>query len=113
MPASDLDCNANLELDACDLSNGILTDADNDQVPDQCVGCCVGITGNINNDAFDVVDISDLTTLVNFLFITFEQPGCLEEANTSGDIAGIIDISDLTALVNHLFVTFDPLADCL
>ncbi|MEE8577777.1 MAG: hypothetical protein V3T31_11030, partial [candidate division Zixibacteria bacterium] len=76
------------------------------------MGCCVGSTGNINCDPADGVDISDLTTLVNHLFVTFEDLCCPEEANVNGDPAGGIDISDLTRLVNHLFVTFESLAPC-
>jgi hypothetical protein len=77
-----------------------------------CTGCCVGATGNINCDENDVVDISDLTTLVNNLFVTFEPLCCEKEANVNGDAGGVIDISDLTKLVNSLFVTFEPLAAC-
>ena len=75
-------------------------------------GCCVGLTGNVNGDPADAVDISDLTALVNHLFVTFEPLGCPQEANASGDIGGEIDISDLTALVNHLFVTMASLPPC-
>jgi PKD repeat protein len=74
--------------------------------------CCIGNTGNIDMDAGDNVDISDLTTLVNHLFVTFETVECLAEANTSGDATCSLDISDLTALVNNLFVTFEDLAPC-
>jgi hypothetical protein len=74
--------------------------------------CCVDSTGNVNGDPLDITDISDLTYLVNHLFITFDPIGCPEEANTNGDAEGIVDISDLTALVNNLFVTFAPLAPC-
>lgn len=74
--------------------------------------CCVGSTGNVNCDAGDGVDISDVTLLVNFLFVTFDDLCCPAEANTNGDSGGTVDISDLTRLVNHLFVTFEPLAAC-
>lgn len=74
--------------------------------------CCVGLRGNVNADEQDNVDISDLTALVNNLFVTFEPLPCPEEANTNGDENETIDISDLTALVNNLFVTFEPLPAC-
>jgi PKD repeat protein len=78
----------------------------------EITGCCLATTGNVNFDPADNVDISDLTKLVNHLFVTFETLECPEEANTNGDVGGNIDISDLTKLVNHLFVTFEALADC-
>ncbi|MEE8576978.1 MAG: hypothetical protein V3T31_06955 [candidate division Zixibacteria bacterium] len=84
----------------------------NEFIPDFSV-CCAGITGNINGDAQESVDISDLTKLVNHLFVTYEILDCYGEANTNGDQSCSIDISDLTKLVNHLFVTFENLANCL
>ncbi|MEE8577694.1 MAG: hypothetical protein V3T31_10600, partial [candidate division Zixibacteria bacterium] len=75
-------------------------------------GCCAGSAGNISDDDWDSVDISDLTALVNHLFVTYEILDCPKEANTTGDAGGNIDISDLTKLVNHLFVTFESLASC-
>ncbi|MEE8577104.1 MAG: hypothetical protein V3T31_07595, partial [candidate division Zixibacteria bacterium] len=78
------------------------------------MGTCCGdnASGNINCDRFENVDISDLTTLVNYLFVTQEPLCCPNEANVTGDTQGDIDISDLTKLVNHLFVTFELLAEC-
>jgi len=76
-------------------------------------GCCAGMTGNVNNDPGDVVSLTDLTLLVNHLFVTFEPLACRPEANTSGDSNCDITLTDLTQLVNHLFVTFDPLANCI
>jgi hypothetical protein len=74
--------------------------------------CCVGTTGNVNADINDETDISDLTALVNHLFVDLLPLPCPAEANTDGDAEGDVDISDLNALVNHLFLTFDPLPDC-
>lgn len=76
------------------------------------VNCCEGITGNVNDDPEENVSLSDLTVLVNHLFVTFEPLACPAEANTSGDPAGELTLSDLTALVNSLFVTFGPLPAC-
>ena len=81
-------------------------------IPLSSVVCCVGLTGNINDDPGDIIDISDLTFLTNHLFVTFEPLACPEEANTNGDVDGVVDVSDLTAIVNHLFVTFNPLPAC-
>lgn len=73
---------------------------------------CFGMTGNIDCDQFDQVDISDLTRLVDYLFGSLE-PLCLpKEGNTDGDPAGNVDIGDLTRLVDYLFISFAPLADC-
>ena len=75
--------------------------------------CCVGTVGNTNGDPGDVVDVSDLTMLINHLFLTFEPLDCMAEGNMSGDASCLVDVSDLTALVNHLFLTFDPMPACM
>ncbi|MEE8577549.1 MAG: hypothetical protein V3T31_09875, partial [candidate division Zixibacteria bacterium] len=77
--------------------------------------CCVGLAGNTHNDGDPGggSDISDLTRLVNYLFVTFEELDCWGEGNVNGDPNCAIDISDLTTLVNHLFVTFEDPADCI
>lgn len=75
-------------------------------------GCCVGRTGNVNGDPGDLVNLSDLTVLVNYLFVTFQPIPCKAEANTNGDAACGINLSDVTVLVNYLFVTFQPVANC-
>lgn len=86
-------------------------DADGVGPGDAC--CCIGVTGNINGDAEEKVDISDLSRLINSLFIyVVPQITCPDEWNVNGDSEGAIDISDVTSLVNHLFVTYEPLPPC-
>ena len=74
--------------------------------------CCYGITGNINCDPGDIVDIADLTALIDHLFISFAPLCCPEEGNVNGDPGNIVDIADLTALIDHLFINFAPTAPC-
>jgi hypothetical protein len=66
-------------------------------------GCCFGMTGNVDGDPSDEVDISDLTYLVDYLF---SNPPpvlpCPSEANV--DAQGGTDISDLVVLIDYLFV---------
>jgi hypothetical protein len=59
------------------------------------------------------VDISDLTTLIDNLYITFTPLCCKEEANTDGSSDGFADISDLSALIDYLYISFTPPAACL
>jgi hypothetical protein len=77
-----------------------------------CTDCCLGTTGNVNLDTDDQVDVSDLSTLVNSLFLTFEPLPCPAEANINGDPNCDIDITDLTGLVNYLYITMEPLPRC-
>lgn len=76
------------------------------------IPCCIEVTGNINNDPNGRVNLSDLTLLVNYLFLNGPPLPCPSAANTSGDIGCIVSLTDVTLLVNHLFVTYEPLAPC-
>ena len=68
--------------------------------------CCEGLRGNVSNDPGDTDDISDLTMMVDYLFVDFKPLPCFDEADVNAN--GVIDITDLTQLVNCLFVTFAP-----
>lgn len=72
--------------------------------------CCHGRTGDVSMDG--VENLTDLTMLINALFVTFVQVPCTAEANMNGDAACALTLTDLTALVNSLFVTFQPTAPC-
>ena len=77
--------------------------------------CCVGVSGNIDNSAGEIVDIGDLTALISFLFIDpLDVPVCLDEANIDGSADRVVDIGDLTQLIAYLFIDpiISPLAAC-
>ncbi|UCC44878.1 MAG: hypothetical protein JSU65_02835, partial [Candidatus Zixiibacteriota bacterium] len=46
----------------------------------------------------------------DYLFISYEEPFCMAEANTDG--TGSVDIGDLTTLIDYLFISFDAPASC-
>jgi len=85
-------------------------DSDHDGIGDAC--CCVGTTGNVDCDPQNGVDISDLTVLIDNLYITFTPLCCEEKANVDGSSDGKVDISDLTALIDNLYISFAPLRNC-
>lgn len=76
------------------------------KLPD--ASCCIGTTGNV--DLTGLVDIADVTMLVDYLFISNPTLPCDEEANV--DATGNIDIADLTLLVDVLFISNPPLPSC-
>ncbi|MFZ5981863.1 MAG: hypothetical protein ACOYVF_14680, partial [Candidatus Zixiibacteriota bacterium] len=46
--------------------------------------CCTGLTGNVNCSEADAPDISDITTLIDHLYLTKKPLCCLEEADVNG-----------------------------
>ena len=81
-------------------------------VPAHQAGCCVGLTGNVDCNGGDGVDIADLSALIDFLYISFTPLCCPGEANIDGDPAAGIDIADLSALIDYLYISFTPPASC-
>lgn len=78
--------------------------------------CCLGpMRGNVDNVAGDVIDISDLVFLVDYMFTGGAAPTCWSEANVDGigpeDSSGI-DISDLVYLVDYMFTGGPPPPAC-
>jgi len=60
--------------------------------------------GDVNFDG--AVDIADLTSLIDHLFINFPPLTVPEAGNVN--CQGVVDISDLTALIDWLFINFTP-----
>jgi hypothetical protein len=76
-----------------------------------CPGC-VGITGNIDGSAGDVVDLRDLSLLTNYLTGgTAPIQVCTEEGNIDASPDGTINLSDLSRLIAYLTGGM-PLPDC-
>ncbi len=75
--------------------------------------CCVGIRGNVNSDALELVDISDLVYLVAYMFQGGFPYSCEDEADINGSGGATpIDVSDLVMLVAYMFQGGDAPADC-
>ena len=73
-------------------------------------GCCVGTTGDANCTGGDP-DISDITRLIDYLYLSHDPLCCLEEADANAS-GGEPDISDITRLIDYLYVSHAALADC-
>ena len=90
--------------------------------------CCIDTVGSVQLvpiliddppcDPFEQqVDISDLTNMIDHMFISFRPVCCLPEGDispliTGGVPDGVIDISDLTDLIDHLFINYPALPPC-
>ena len=99
-----VDCNGNGVRDQFDLSNHTSQDANFNSIPDECDAliCCHGTTGNIDGDPGEIVDISDVSAMVDYLTTTYPISPCFLEDDV--DKSGAIDISDLMALIDFLSI---------
>jgi hypothetical protein len=59
-----------------------------------------------------LVTMSDLTLLIDHLFITLAALPCDDAANVDLSPDEMITMSDLTVLIDHLFITLAPLPPC-
>ena len=84
------------------------------------VSCCAGHVGDVNGVGGDDPTIADISTLIDFLFISGDTPDCLDEAdvNLSGTLVNPpldwsdVTVSDASVLIDHLFIDKPELADC-
>ena len=79
--------------------------------------CCEGQVGDINGENGDEPTVGDISTLIDFLFITREPLACYPEAdvNLSGGYLpdqDDISIGDISMLIDHLFISLAPLSSC-
>jgi hypothetical protein len=65
------------------------------------------VCGDIDGD--NNVDISDLSGMVDYLYISLIPFTPLEPGNVDGSPDGNIDISDLSKLIDYLYISFTPL----
>ena len=73
--------------------------------------CCLGFTGNVDCSEEEEPDISDITRLIDFLYISHAELCCPGEADA--DVSGgEPDISDITRLIDYLYISHEPLALC-
>ncbi len=73
------------------------------------LGCCLPPTvGDL--DQSGVVDISDVSVLVDNQFISLTPLVC--EAEGDLDFTGVVDVTDLSILIDNQFLTLTPLAPC-
>ncbi len=92
--AADVNADGDVDIVATSSFNNYMTVLRNKQI------CCHGLRGNVNWDPADIVDLSDLSALVNYLEGGGYVLQCEDEADVNND--GRVDLSDLSILVNYL-----------
>jgi hypothetical protein len=120
-----------------DLGVSMPADDDNDGVPnyaDNCVGvynpdqgdvngdgigdaCCCGhytsgVTGNTDCDAEGKMALSDITRLIDRVYLSKNPLCCESNGNTDGDPEGKMALADITKLIDHVYLSKQPTATC-
>jgi hypothetical protein len=98
------------ECDNCDLvDNPGQEDYNDDGTGDAC--CCIGVRGNIDDDPTQMINITDLIYMVQYMFQEGPESHCFDEIDVVP--GGGVDIADLIYLVQYMFQEGPPPADCL
>jgi hypothetical protein len=69
------------------------------------------LCGNVDGSFDGNIDISDLSRLIDFLYISLSPLACMRAANVDGSPDGSVDISDLSALIAYLYLS-GPAPNC-
>ncbi len=69
------------------------------------LACCLGLRGNANSDDEEVVNVSDIVFVIDYLFGEPRGPApeCRTEGNANGDIEEAINVTDIVYLIDYLF----------
>ena len=95
-----IDLNGNGIGDACDSSDYY------------CGQFTFGYTGNTDCSEDGKRDLTDITRLIDRIYISKLNLCCEENGNTNGDIENIIDLADIARLIDHIYISKTETAAC-
>jgi hypothetical protein len=78
--------------------------------------CCgsynIGRTGNTDCDPVGMVKLSDISRLIDRIFISKTPLCCEENGNVNGSADGLLTLGDITVLIDHVYISKAPTAPC-
>ena len=89
-------------------------DANGDNIGDAC--CCGaftgGQTGNTDCSPDGKCNLTDVSALIDHVYLSRNPLCCQTDGNVSGDLDGIVNLQDITALIDHIYLSKNPTANC-
>ncbi len=81
--------------------------------PEECCGQYTGgYTGNCNCSADGLLTLSDITRLIDHVYVSKANLCCGENGNVNGSSDGKLTLSDITLLIDHIYISRDPTEPC-
>ncbi len=79
--------------------------------------CCgmyspTGVTGNANCSTDGLRTLSDITRLIDHVYVSKAPLCCEGEGNTNGSVDGKITLSDITRLIDNVYISKEKTAAC-
>jgi hypothetical protein len=78
--------------------------------------CCglyyEGYTGNVNCSEDGLVTLSDITGLIDHIYISKQELCCHLNGNTNGSPDWLLTLDDITRLIDHVYISRAPTALC-
>lgn len=74
--------------------------------------CCHEFTGNTNCDPEELMNLIDVTTLIDRIYLSKRPLCCEASGNVSGDPEGVLNLMDVTSLIDHIYLSKNPTAPC-
>jgi len=79
----------------------------------QCCGAYMGgYTGNTDCDTEGKTNLSDITTLIDRVYLSKTPLCCEANGNVDGDTANALNLADITVLIDHVYLSKSPTALC-
>jgi hypothetical protein len=101
-------------FDAADTPH-VATDTVMVIIPDSTICCGFftdGFTGNTSCDTFGNRNLSDITRLIDRVYLSHLPLWCEDNGNTNGDIQGKINLADISKLIDHVYLSMQETAAC-
>jgi len=71
-----------------------------------------GFTGNTDCSTDGSLKLSDITILIDHVYISYKPLCCHENGNVNGSLDGAITLNDITRLIDRIYLNYTPTAPC-